>query len=97
MSLNKPTVWCQGVVGKHLSFQNNRVSMDENRKVVFIQTNRLFDLSGPFKTGVFIYFKMEHKINKICRNLCTSGKLNIWQLQKMNLFSQYDDHARTKS
>ena len=45
-------------------------------KMVFIQTNRSFDLSGPIKLAkfrVFIYSKMEHKINKIRRNLCTSG------------------------
>ena len=66
---------------KHLSVKNNRVSMDENRKSDFqIQTNRSFDLSDPIKLAtfsVYIYSKMEHKINKIRRNLYTSGKLRI--------------------
>ena len=35
IGLNKPTVGCQRVVGKRLSIQNNRVSMDENRKSGF--------------------------------------------------------------
>ena len=61
-SLNKPTVRCQRVVGKRLSIQNNRVSMDEKKieKVVFIQTNQSFDLSDPIQLaifGVFIYSK----------------------------------------
>ena len=49
-------------------------------KVVFIQTNRSFDLSGPVelaKFRVLIHSKMEHKINKIRRNLYVSGKLKI--------------------
>ena len=71
---------CQRVVGKHLSIQNNRVSIDENRKSGFIQANRPFDLSGPIKLAkftVFIYSKMEHKINKIRRNVYTSEKPSI--------------------
>ena len=35
MSLNKPAARFQRVVGKRLSIQNNRVSMDENRKSGF--------------------------------------------------------------
>ena len=84
-SLNKLVVWCQGVIGKCLSVQNNCVAMDENRKVIFIQMNQSFDFSGPIKLTtfrVFIYSKMEHKINKIHRNLYTSGKLRIWQLTR---------------
>ena len=40
---------------------------------------------------VFIYLKMEHKRNKICRNLYTSGKPRILELiNKMQLFLQYE-------
>ena len=49
-------------------------------KVVFIQANRSFDLSGPIKLAkfrVYIYSKMEHKINKIRRNLYTNEKPRI--------------------
>ena len=49
-------------------------------KVVFIHTNRSFDLSDPIKLAtfrVFICSKMEHKINKIRINLYTSGKLRF--------------------
>ena len=66
---------------KRLSVKNNRVSMDENRKSDFqMQTNGSFHLSDPMKLAtfrMFIYFKMEHKINKIRRNLYTSGNLRI--------------------
>ena len=61
----------------------------KTEKVVFIQVNRSFDLSGPIKLAtfsVFIHSKMEHKISKNRRNLYTSGKLR--------LFSQYDNHER---
>ena len=64
-------------------------------KVAFIQANRTFDLTGPIKLAkfrVFICSKMEHKINKIRRNLYTSEKPRIRQLQKIRLFSEYDDH-----
>ena len=49
-------------------------------KVGFIQKNRTFDLSGPIKLAtfrVFIYLKIEHKINKIHRNLYNSGKPRV--------------------
>ena len=58
-------------------------------KVVFIQTNRSFDLSGPIKLAkfrVFIYSKIEHKISKIRRNLYTSGKVRISQLTRRIYF-----------
>ena len=58
-------------------------------KVVFIQTNRSFDLSGPIKLAkfrVFIYSKMEHEINKIRRNLYNSEKLKISQLTRYIYF-----------
>ena len=54
--------------------------MDEKENVVFIQTNRSFDLSGAIKLAkfrVFIYSRMEDKINKIRRNVYTSGKPGI--------------------
>ena len=41
-------------------------------KIIFNQKNRSFDLSGPIKLAtfrVFIYSKMEHKINKIRKTL----------------------------
>ena len=68
-------------------------------KVVFIQTNRSFDLNRPIeltKFRVFIYSKMKHKISKICGNLYTSGKPRIWwwQLTRCVLFSQYNDRQR---
>ena len=44
------------VVGRRFSIQNNRVSIDENRKSSFIQTNRSFDLSGPIKLATFRMF-----------------------------------------
>ena len=60
-SVNKPrpnmmVARCQWVVGKRLSIQNNRVSMDEIEKVVLIQTNRSFDLSRPMKLATFRVF-----------------------------------------
>ena len=75
---------------KRLSVKNNRVSMNENRKSDFqIQTIRSFDYSDPIKLAtfsVFIYSKMEHKINKIRRNLYTSGELRICQLTRCVYF-----------
>ena len=65
--------------------------------MVFIQTNRSFDLSGPIKLAkfrVFIYSKIEHKISKIRRNLYTSGKAQDLTINRMHLFSQYEDHER---
>ena len=67
-------------------------------KVVFTQTNRSFDFSGPIKLAtfrVFIYSKMEHKVSK--QNLWKS--IYQWNAQdltnnKMRLFSQYDDQER---
>ena len=62
-------------------------------EVVFIQANRSFDLSDPIQPatfGVFIYSKMEHKINKIYRK----WKAQDLTINKMRLFSQYDDHER---
>ena len=58
-------------------------------EVVFVQANRSFDLSDPIQLatfGVFIYSNMEHKINKIYRNLYTSGKLMIRQLTRCIYF-----------
>ena len=62
-------------------------------KVVFIQANCSFDLSGPIKLAtfrLFIYFKMEHKVNKIYIPV-ESQDLTI---NKMHLFSQYNDHEQ---
>ena len=55
---------CQHVVGKHLSIAFRWMKIE---KVVFIQLNRSSDLSCPTKLAkfrLFIYSKMEHKINK---------------------------------
>ena len=66
-------------------------------KVFFIQTNRSYDVSGPTKLAkfrVFIYSKMEHKMNKIRRNFIHQWKAQDLTINKMHLFSQYDDHER---
>ena len=58
-------------------------------KVVSIQVNRSFDLSGPIKLAkfkVFVYSKMEHKISKIRRNLYASEKPRIRQLKRYIYF-----------
>ena len=74
-------VQCQHVVGKRFSIQNNHVSMDENRKKSgFYPDQPIIDLSDPIKLAkfrLFIYWKMEHKINKIRRNVYTSRKPEI--------------------
>ena len=93
MSLNKPIAPCQRVVGKRLLIQNNRVAMDEKRISGFIQRNRSFDLIGPIKLAkfrMFIYLKMEHKVDKNRRNLYTSGKSRIWQLTRCIYFHSGD-------
>ena len=80
-STNMMVARCQCVVGRHLSIQNNRVLMDENSKSVFLfrRTDHLIS-AAPAKLAtfrVFIYSKMEHKINKVRRNLYASGKPRI--------------------
>ena len=59
--------------------------MDENRKSGFCPDEPIIWSQRPYRTGqMFIYSIMEQKINKIRRNLYTSGNLRIW----------YDDHER---
>ena len=60
-----------------IAFQSRTIAYQwiKIEKVVFIQANQSFDLSGLIKLAkfrAFIYSKMEHKINKIRRNLHTS-------------------------
>ena len=57
---------CQSVVGKRLQSRTIAFRWMKIEKVAFIQANRSFDLSGPIKlvnVRVFIYSKMERKIN----------------------------------
>ena len=71
--------------------------MDKNRKGGFIQTNRSFDLNNHIQLatfGVFIYSKMEHKINKNLKKLIYQQRAQDLTIYKMHLFSQYDDHDR---
>ena len=42
---------CQGVAGKRLSVQNNRISMDENRKSGFYPGKPIIWSQRPYKTG----------------------------------------------
>ena len=72
--------WCQASLAS--AFQSRTIAFRWMKivKVVFIQANRSFDLSSPIKLAkfrVFIHSKMEHKINKIRRNLYTSEKPGI--------------------
>ena len=75
--------WFPGVSASLVSvFQSRTVAFRwmKIEKVVFIQMNRSFDLSGPIKPVTFrvlIYSEMGHKINKIRRNLYTNGKPRI--------------------
>ena len=71
--------------------------MDENSESGFYPANRSFDLSCPIKLAkfrVFIYSKMERKINKIDRNLYTSEMPSIWQLKRYIYFHNTDDDER---
>ena len=83
-SINKrrPICWFPGVIASLASgFQSRTILFRwmKIEKVAFIQTNRSIDISDPIKLAfrVFIYSKMEHTINKIRRNLYTSGKPRI--------------------
>ena len=51
ISLNKPAARCQHVVGKRLSIQNNRISMDENRKNGFYPDQPIISSQRPYRTG----------------------------------------------
>ena len=72
----------QGNIKLTSAFQSGTIAFRwmKIEKVVFIQANQSLDLSGPIKLAkfrVFIYLKMEHKVNKIHRNLYTNEKLRI--------------------
>ena len=46
---------------------------------------------------MFIYSKMDHKINKIRRKLMYQWKAQDLTIEKIHLFSQYDDHERVSN
>ena len=89
---------CQRVVGKRLSIQNNRVSIDENRRSGFYPNEPIIWSQRPYTTcHIYLFQKMEHKINKICINLYTSGKLRIWQLTRCVYFHNTTITSEIKS